>query len=398
MPRISLYPFSRILSVLWMSLALHTLANAYDGLVEKQIFTMPTYTTESGRTLKEVKVGYETYGKLNAAKDNAILITHFFSGSSHAAGKYKVEERAPGYWDTIIGSGKAFDTDKYFVISSDTLVNLNVKDPNTTTTGPASIDPDTGKPYGMSFPVVNVRDFVNIQKALLDKFDIKKLAAVAGPSGGGAQALQWAVTYPDMVSRTIAVIPFGIELHPYAVAEILLWSMPIMLDPKWNNGDYYGKEEPIVGLTHALRVTTFSAVSPAWAEQKFSRRWAVGNPLEAFSNDYAVDAGLIAAGQSRAKVVDANHFLYTVKAYQQFSIDADLVKLKSPVLLIPAASDLLFPPERSQRAAQKIRATGNYAEVFILEGDGGHLDGLTRIVQATKVIDAFLKRPVTAKK
>src|SRR5689334_19779676 len=132
-------------------------AASYDGPVEKQVFTLPSYTTVEGKTLKNIRVGYETYGKLNASGDNAIFIPHFFTGTSHAAGKYKPADAAPGYWDPVIGAGKPIDTDKYFVISADALVNLNTKDPNVTTTGPASIDPATGRPYAMSFPVVSYR-------------------------------------------------------------------------------------------------------------------------------------------------------------------------------------------------------------------------------------------------
>ena len=136
-------------------------------LTEKKVFSMPSYTTVGGKTIKNVRVGYETYGSLNAAGDNAVFIAHFFSGNSHAAGKYKSEDKAAGYWDAIIGPGKAVDTGKYFVISADTLANLNVKDPNTVTTGPASINPDTGKPYGSTFPVVTIRDFAKTTKSLL---------------------------------------------------------------------------------------------------------------------------------------------------------------------------------------------------------------------------------------
>src|SRR4029453_8234194 len=134
--------------------------------------------------MKNVRVGYETYGTLNGVGDNVILICHFYSGNSHAAGKYKAGDAAPGYWDAIIGAGKPIDTDKFFVVSSDTLANLNVKDPNTITTGPASINPDTGKPYAMSFPIVTIRDFVNVQKALLDSLGVKTLHAVMGASMG----------------------------------------------------------------------------------------------------------------------------------------------------------------------------------------------------------------------
>src|SRR5437773_5534664 len=146
---------------------------AYDGIVEKKTFSIAAYTTVGGTTIKNVRVGYETYGTLNAGKDNVILVAHFYSGNSHAAGRYTETDPTPGYWDAVIGSGKPVDTDRFLVVSSDTLVNLNVKDPKTITTGPASINPDTGRPYGMSFPIVTMRDFVNVQKALLDSLGVR---------------------------------------------------------------------------------------------------------------------------------------------------------------------------------------------------------------------------------
>src|SRR5215813_4041712 len=135
-------------------------AHAYDGVVEKKIFTLPSYVTVGGQTINGIKIGWESYGSLNTDKSNAILVTHFFSGTSHAAGRYKADEKAAGYWDAIIGPGKAIDTDKYFVVSADTLANLNVKSPMVGTAGPATINPDTGKPYGSSFPVVSMKDSV----------------------------------------------------------------------------------------------------------------------------------------------------------------------------------------------------------------------------------------------
>src|SRR5690349_1640449 len=223
------------------------LAQGSVGIVEKKVFSMPSYTTALGQTIKDVKVGWESYGTLNAAGDNAIMVPHFFSGNSHAAGKYKEADTAPGYWDAIIGPGKAIDTSKFFVVSVDTLVNINTKDPNTTTTGPASINPDTGKPYGMSFPIVTFRDFVNVQKAVLDSLGVKKLHAVVGASGGAFQALEWAAAYPDHVQRVVPVIGIG-EADGWTIGRVHLWADAIMSDPNWNGGDYYGKAEPLAGL------------------------------------------------------------------------------------------------------------------------------------------------------
>lgn len=173
--------------------------------VTKQVFEMPSYTTVGGDTIAPVRIGWEAYGKLNEAGDNAILITHYFSGTSHAAGRYDGEDSA-GYWDAIIGPGKPLDTNRYYVVSSDTLVNLNAKDPRVTTTGPASHNPDTAEPWGTDFPLVTIRDFVNVQKALLDELGIKRLHAVMGASMGALQAYEWASAYPEQVERLIPVI------------------------------------------------------------------------------------------------------------------------------------------------------------------------------------------------
>ena len=185
---------TKLIILLWLvvfsSTAFGAANKADTMLVEKQHFTTKDFTTVSGVTLEQVDIGWESYGKLNANKDNVILITHYFSGTSHAAGKYKADDALPGYWDAIIGPGKAIDTNKYYVISSDTLVNANWHDENVITTGPASTNPKTGKPYGLDFPVVTITDFVNVQKRLLDSLGITKLHAVMGASMGSFQALE----------------------------------------------------------------------------------------------------------------------------------------------------------------------------------------------------------------
>ena len=269
--------------------------------------------------IRQVRVGWESYGTLNEAKDNAILVTHFFSANSHAAGRYRPEDAEPGYWDAIIGPGKPLDTDRYFVLSSDTLVNLNAKDPNTITTGPATIDPDTGKPYGMSFPIVTIRDFVNVQKALLDHLGIPSLHAVVGASMGALQALEWASAYPDRVQRVVAVIG-GAEENAFLIGWLHLWAAPIRLDPDWNNGDYYGRAEPTRGLTEALKLVTLQASQWAWTDRMFGRAWAEEgkDPAAALENRFAVEAWLERTAAARAAACDANHFLYLVKANQLY--------------------------------------------------------------------------------
>ncbi len=369
-------------------------AAAYDGPVAKKVFALPSYTTVGGKTIKEVKVGYETYGKLNAAGDNAIFIPHFFTGNSHAAGKYTDTDAAFGYWDPIIGSGRPIDTDKYFVISADTLVNLNTRDPNTTTTGPASINPDTGKPYAMTFPVVSYADSVRVHKALLDSLGVKKLQAAAGASGGSIQAMQWAADYPDFVLRVVHVIGPGFDIHPYVIELIDEWTLPIKLDPKWNNGDYYGRDEPVDGLAQGLKIVTISTRAFGWAEKTFGYKWAdpTKDPALAMDNRFAIEDTLNKAGATRAKSIDANSMIYTAKANQLYNLGDDVKKIKAKILFIPASSDAVFPPELSKRAAERYRAQGGVAEVAIIEGDGGHLDGVFNVAKQGEAIRAFLAR------
>lgn len=273
-------------------------ATAQSLIVEKKTFAMPAYTTVGGKTIKDVKIGWESAGTLNADKSNAILITHFFSGTSHAFGKYAASDAAPGYWDYLVGPGKVIDTDKYYVISSDTLVNLNVKAPNVVTTGPASINPDTGKPYGMSFPVVAMRDFVNVQKALIDSLGIKKLKAVMGASMGALQAYEWAAGYPEMVERIVTTVGFP-GGDAFLIGWLDAWAQPIRLDPKWNGGDYYGREPPTEGLKASLKLITLQAQNWDWATKAFGIAPAdpAKNPGAAMDNKFKIEAAL-EAGKS----------------------------------------------------------------------------------------------------
>jgi homoserine O-acetyltransferase len=379
-------------ALLWLCFA--TNAVAYDGPVQKKVFTLATYTTGGGKTIKNVRVGYETYGTLNAAGDNAIFIPHFFTGNSHAAGKYAPTDPAPGYWDPIIGAGKPIDTDKFFVISADALTNLSTKDPNVTTTGPATINPDTGKPYGMSFPVVTYRDSVNVHKALVDSLGVKKLYAVAGASGGSIQAMEWAAAYPDFVPRVVHVIGPGFAISPYVLEMLDVWALPVRLDPKWNNGDYYGKDEPVAGTAQALKIITITARAHGWADKTFGYKWAdpAKNPAAEVANMFAIEDTLNKAGAARAASVDANSLIYTAKANQLFDLGDDVRKIKAKILFVPAESDLIFPPELSLRAAERFKAQGGTAEVAIIEGDGGHLDGVLNVAKQGEAIRAFLAK------
>jgi homoserine O-acetyltransferase len=355
-------------------------------IVEKKTFEMPAYTTAAGGTIKNVKIGWQSAGTLNADKSNAILITHFFSGTSHAFGKYAESDPGPGYWDAIIGPGKAVDTNKYFVLSSDTLVNLNVKAPRVVTTGPASINPDTGKPYGMTFPVVSIRDFVNVQKALVESLGIRKLHAVMGPSMGALQAYEWAASYPDMVSRVVAVIGTP-SADPFLIGWLDIWAEPIRVDPKWKGGDYYESGPPLDGLKAALKAITLHANHWEWASKTYGVAPAEEgkDPAKAFDNKFKIQSALDVASAVRARTADANSLLYLVKANQLAAADAS--KIKAPALILYAPTDLVFYAPYVEQVAKTIGA-----ETGQLPGPNGHLNGVAAIAQAGEKISAFLAR------
>lgn len=374
------------------------MAGAQDLIVEKKVFELPSFTTQSGRTLKQVRVGWESYGTLNADKSNAVLICHFFSGNSHAAGKYDAKDAQPGYWDAIIGPGKAIDTNKYFVISSDTLVNLNTGDPKTTTTGPASIDPDTGKPYALDFPIVTVRDFVEVQKALVESLGIKRLALVAGPSMGSLQTFEWAASHPEMVAKAMPVIGAA-EADAMLIGWLDVWAAPILTDVNWNNGDYYGKAPPLAGLSKALAAVTLQANHQDWANATFGRRPAKEgeDPGKALANRFQFQSVLDNAGAARAKVSDANHFLYLIKANQLFaaggsSLADGMAKIRAPMLYIAQPKDLVFTSDAVERTLKAAKDAGRDITHVTIDGARGHLDGVISMKQAEGAIRAFLEK------
>ena len=369
-----------------------------DEIVEKKTFSLDEFTLVSGQKISPVKIGYETYGTLAPTKDNVILICHYYSGNSHAAGKYAATDKVPGYWDKIIGPGMPFDTDKYFIVSSDTLCNMNPKDPKVITTGPASINPATGKPYGMSFPMVTIRDFVNLQYKLLQSLGVKKLQAVSGASMGGVQSYEWAVTYPDYVERIIPVIATP-KLHGWLVAWLKLWGDPIKLDPKWNNGDYYGQEGPKEGMTYSLMLITLSALWSDWADMVYDRKWADSqkNPYDAFENEFLAEAGLHKRAVARTLTADANSMLYLNKANALFDIshgfssyEEALKSIKAKTLMIGADTDLLFTFNHLKQHEEAFKAAGKDVRLFEIKSKFGHLGGVLDITQASDAISKFL--------
>jgi homoserine O-acetyltransferase len=362
--------------------------------VEKQNFTTQNYTTRGGTGLPSLRIGYQTAGTLNAAGDNAVLITHFFSGTSEAFGQ--VQGGPPGWWDSIIGPGKPIDTERFFVVASDTLVNLNAPDQRTITTGPASVNPATGRPYGLNFPVVSMRDFVEVQKRLLDQLGVKRLALVAGPSMGALQAIEWAAAYPEMIERVMPVIGTG-EVDAWQLGVLELWAQPIRIDPNWRGGDYYGqgRETPLRGLTEALKLVTLQSRDRGWASQ-FGRRAADGqDPARRLQDRFAIAQWLEDASASRAKLSDANSFLYLVRANQLFlneydSTEAALARSTARWLVVPSKGDRVFPVEYGRELVEALRRAGRPVQSTELSGGLGHLEGVANIAQAAETIRGFL--------
>lgn len=368
----------------------HKLPESTSWLKEKKTFHLPEYTTVNGETIADVTVGYETYGTLNATKDNAIVICHYFSGSSNAAGKYTPEDIEPGYWDAIIGPGKAIDTNKFFVIASDTLCNVCPKDLRVVTTGPATINKKTNKQYGMSFPLIKIEDLVHVQKRLVSSLGVEKLHAVVGPSLGAMQVMQWAASYPEMVERAIPVIGAGLDTPAHVVSAVDFWAAPLRVDPAWNKGDFYEGAFPEAGFREGLRLLTWHALSPAWADHIAGRDVLSGSPAKKFSDVYGIQEVLSNLAGLRVRMMDPNHYLYIIKCVQCFSVMEQREKIKSKVLFISAKSDLLMLPQFAQKSAAILKEQGNHVEYFEIDGQGGHMDGIFAIDKAAQTIARFL--------
>jgi homoserine O-acetyltransferase len=385
----------------FMALLISTFASA-QLLVVKQRFETNNFKTFNGETIKQVAVGWESYGKLNPEKDNVILITHYFSANSHAAGKYSKEDQQAGYWDAIIGPGKAIDTNKYYVISVDSLANLGANDPNVITTGPASINPDTGKAYGLDFPVVTIRDFVNVQKLVLESLGINKLHAVIGASMGSMQAIDWATAYPDWVPRMVSVIGNS-QSDAWTTALLERWAIPIQLDPNWRNGDYYEHTPPTQGLIAALMFITQDALTPEAFNQigqtKTVNHYALETtPLGSINGKHSIVNWLRERAETRAKLFDANHLLYLARASQLFvaghgnNLSEGLTKIKAKSLFLPSANDLLLMPYLSEDTHQQLIELGKDSQLMTLSGNSGHLNGVVNILQKAQKIKDFIEQ------
>lgn len=366
------------------------------GIVETQYFVFgePPHemTLECGRKLGPVTIAYETYGTLNEDKSNAVLILHALSGDAHVAGRHSPDDRKAGWWDIMVGPGKAFDTNKYFVICSNILGGCKG------TTGPSSINPATNRPYALSYPVVTVKDMVDAQKILLDHLGIRSLLAVCGGSLGGMQALQWAVSYPDNV-RLVIPIATTSRLSAQAIAFNEVGRQAIMMDPDWMGGEYYGKAVPHRGLAVARMIGHITYLSDESMHRKFGRELVDKAEYGYdFVMDFQVESYLRYQGDSFVRRFDANSYLYITKAMDYFDLrqpsgdlTKELAKVKANFLVISFSSDWLFPSYQSKEIVTALRrnnARVSYAEI---QTDHGHDAFLLESKQLTALISSFLE-------
>ena len=347
---------------------------------------------ESGLEFAPITVAYETYGELNEDKSNAILVLHALSGDAHAAGYHAENDKKPGWWDNMIGSGKAFDTDKYFVICSNILGGCKG------TTGPSSINPETGKPYGITFPVITIEDMVKVQKKLIDFLGIKKLLSLAGGSMGGMQAMEWAIQYPESVLSCI-VIAAASKLSAQNIAFNEVGRNAIISDSNWNSGNYYEGESPSSGLAVARMIGHITYLSEESMHRKFGRKLQDKTKRDfSFDIDFQVESYLRHQGQSFVDRFDANSYLYITKAMDYFDLSQKYGSLahafkdsKSRFLFITFSTDWLFPPNELKNTARTLMSLEKEVTYCNIDCPNGHDSFLLETEHQTRIINNFLK-------
>lgn len=362
--------------------------------VKKERFTLESFTFESGATIP-VQMGYETYGTLNKEKSNAILVCHYFSATGHAAGMYTEHDSQPGWWDGLIGPGKAIDTNKYFVICTDNICNVQVKNPYVITTGPATINPKTGAAYGMTFPVFTYLDVARLQYKLIEAMGITRLHTVIGPSAGGMIALNWAVHYPHMIERVVGVItnPQNPVMTTFNVLQNAIDT--IMLDPNWNDGNY-GEVGPVKGFQMAAKMMFANAYDAHYYETTFPRDCAIA-PREDFFTLTSFEKMINEMTLQNITLADANSWMYTAKAtilsdiaYGFSSLEEALQQIEARVLMIPCKQDILQPSRYNKEMVALLKKQGKHAEVYEIESVFGHMAGVFAVQLFEKKLHEFL--------
>jgi homoserine O-acetyltransferase len=346
---------------------------------------------EGGQSLDRVKVAYETYGRLDERKSNAILILHALTGDAHAAGVHEGESH-PGWWHDMIGPGKAFDTDRYFVICSNVLGGCKG------TTGPGDLNPATGTPYGLDFPLVTITDMVKVQCRLIDALGIDRLLAVAGGSMGGMQALEWMISHPDRLQSAI-VMATAAKHSPQQIAFNEVGRQAIMADPKWKEGRYDG-HPPAKGLAVARMIGHITYMSDESMMQKFGRRVGDRRKEHQFSSGFEVEEYLHHKGRRFVERFDANSYLYITNAMDSYDaarggeLHRAFAGLKAKVLLMAFQSDWLYPVAQSRDIARACKQAGVDTTYCEVNSSYGHDAFLLEVEETAHLVKHFLEKVI----
>jgi len=365
------------------------------GIVETKYFTFANPPDElilkSGKKLGPITLAYETYGNLSAKKDNAILIFHALTGDAHAAGYHSKTDKKPGWWETMVGPGKAFDTNKYFIICSNYLGGCKG------TTGPSEINPKTGKKYGLAFPVVTITDMVKAQKKLVDHFGIKKLLSIAGGSMGGMLTLEWLIAYPDLTRSAIAIATTS-RPSPQTIAFDYVGRNAIISDPNWNNGNYKSDSLPKEGLSIARMIGHITYLSDESMHAKFGRRLQSRDSFGYdISSEFQVENYLEYQGDKFVERFDANAYLYLTKAMDYFDLASrygSLTKafkhITAKTLVVSFTSDWLFPTYQAKEIVKAMMNTDKDVSYVEIQSSYGHDAFLLETNHLTNIVRSFL--------
>ncbi len=355
------------------------------------------FMLENGKTLPALTIRYETYGTLNAAADNAVWVCSPLTADAHAAGWYTPEDKKPGWWDELIGPGKAIDTDRFFVVCSNILGGCKG------TTGPATVNPRTGKPYGSTFPTITIGDMVHAQKELADGLGIKEFYCVMGGSMGGFQAMKWAIYYPEQVKR-IVIIASSPRFSSQALGFEVVARDVITQDPNFNGGDYYDQpQKPDVGLANARKLAHITYLSAIGMEKKFKRAQDQENRNHAitystpFDLTLPIESYLRYQGTKFVDRFDANSYLHIAHATDAFDLETEYGSIenafkgiKAEVLNVNLSTDWLFPPHESRRITSALLNTGKIVTSLELDTQFGHDGFLIEVGELGKAVGRFL--------
>ncbi|MEI6167649.1 MAG: homoserine O-acetyltransferase [bacterium] len=365
------------------------------GLVETKLATLSLppggLTLDGGESLPELTVAYETYGTLSPAKDNVIFICHALTGDAHVAGYHSDDPKSQGWWDAVIGPGKGIDTNRFHVICANILGGCKG------TTGPGSINPATGTPYGAAFPNITIGDIVHAHYLLLNHLGIDRLYAIIGGSFGGMQVLEWSIRYPDMPERCICLASAA-SLSAQALAFDIVGREVITSDPGWAEGNYYGTgTQPSNGLAAARMLGHITYLSPEIMTLKFGRKKKERPAGERFRTRFEVESYLQYQGEKFVERFDSNSYLHITQAMDNYDLTEAYGDLKTAFkhvkarfLIVALSSDWLFPPEQSLDIASALVQIGKPVSYCLIKAPYGHDAFLVDIVQTSKLLCTFL--------